>query len=615
MRYERFRALATCAIVLGVYSLCFAQAPAPTKGKIKEVRFSSFPPTEPDGSVKFDLEIEGENLPPTTSGVTVLFDYKDPAHSITCMPATCEPSAASEGKEIVLKGTAKAETEVTRIRIVQNGETKADTAKDFTLTIKANPAKSEVKQFVIKLEHEKNKQFPNLHTVVLTRESGEGGFADNPHWMTVDLMPSGASDINIVQASREQLDVHFIAAADYEPTSAVVTVYNGSDLDKRVVDAIAKKTPPDPNKPKVTGTETVFINRSHGVGRIRILGEGFGDYDPPPYQVDDYLWNCLEEFHIRATDPKKAAALEFDDIRERIRACADTLKGVVGPEAARELEKYEHHQRSCEEKCKSDGCQDECPDCKTCRRELDELAEKERNQLQATKSTLAKFVTLPGRNAPKIWETWAAKVRDTVTVSVNSRNPDIRVEKVDIVDVNDKMIDVYFEFTRYRGYAWPFRLADGTVVIKKKIPKTIQTVKNDKLTGAVTGPNEKIYSVPYEMGPKRNPDLRYRYIVLDKKSANTLLGRGIAENFYVVQVSVVNEGKKKVAIPLSAIQAEVEWARGEQKTTYGEDEETVTKMASYMVGPPTESPMPLAAVSAYFGAYQKVKGLRAYGSA
>src|ERR1019366_3971981 len=96
--------------------------------------------------------------------------------------------------------------------------------------------------------------------------------------------------------------------------------------------AVNKKAPEDPNQPKVTGTEIVFINRSHGVGRIRILGKGFGDYDPLPYQVDDYLWNCLEEFHIRGTNPEQVKEVELRDLKARIEACARTLNGV--PDAA-----------------------------------------------------------------------------------------------------------------------------------------------------------------------------------------------------------------------------------------------------------------------------------------
>ncbi len=187
-------------------------------------------------------------------------------------------------------------------------------------------------------------------------------------------------------------------------------------------------------------------------------------------------------------------------------------------------------------------------------------------------------------------------------MSLRPRNPDIQVERVEILNINDKMIDVYFEFTRYRGFAYPLRLEDSTLTIKKTTQTVTQTAKNDKFTATVTSPKQQTYSVPYQIGPKRDQNLVYKYTVLDKKSANTLLGKGIADNFYVLQVSVVNNGDKKVTVPLSSIQAEIEWVRGvNQKQTI-----------AYIAGPSTLAPIPLAAVSSYFGAYQKAKGFRAH---
>ena len=448
--------------------------------------------------------------------------------------------------------------------------------KDFTISIKENPPKPKLPQFDVKLEPETNKEFPNLHSLVVTKESGDAdvGFADNPHWMTVDLMPSGATDVNIVQTSRERMDLHYVAAADYKPTSVVVTVYDGSDLDKRKVVAVSKKTPEDPNDPKVSGApEIVFINRSQGVGRIRILGKGFGDYGQPPYVVDDYLSNCLEEFHIQGTDATSARERELKDLRARLTACAQTLNGTT-------LELTD--------------------------KSIDDL----KKELDSAKTSLDMYVNPRIANGPRPWEDWKNKIRAAVTVSVNSRNnPDIRVEKVAILDINDKMIDVYFEFTRYRGYAWPFRLGSGTVMIRKYNAKTTQTVRNDRVTGTVQSAKPETYSVAYQPSPPRDPHLTYQYTVLDKKSANTLVGKGIADNFWVMKLSVVNSGEKKVSVPLSAIEAEVEWVRGEDVTRTEND--ITTNWISYMVGPPTEAPVPLAAVSAYFDSYQKVKGARA----
>ena len=595
MHREKSQAVLIAATLLIVTSLGSGQikptAPNPSEPKITAVRFVTFPKSAPDGSVEFRLAIEGENLPNSTKDVKILFDTKDPD-----LPVNGEPIVASKGKEIEVKGTAKAKTEVTRIRIVLDNRPVAET-KAFTISFTENPPAPKVKQFEVKLEHEKNKEFPNLHSLVVSKEGGDGAFADKPHLMTVDLMPSGATDVNIVQSNPQQLDLHFVAAADYVPTSVVVTVYNSSDLDTRqaVAVAVSKKAPEDPDQPKVTGTEIVFINRSHGVGRIRVLGKGFGDHDPPPYPVDDYLWNCLEEFHIRGTDRYSLPVqqLEFDDIEQRIEACRRMLGGDVNTVVGDELRAGK---RALESKA-----QDKAKSIKPSEEPV------LKKQIEDTKTNLASFVEpkvdpLKPNDKAKPWETWAENIRKAVTVSVHSRNPAIQVEKVEILDVNDKMIDVYIEFTRYRGYSRPLRLEDSTVTIKKTVQKTTQTVKNDKLTGTVTGTKEETYSVNYPIEPKRDPNLTYKYTVLDNGSANTLVGKGVADHFYVLQLSVVNNGEKKVAIPLAAIQAEVEWIRGTNPK----------KGVEFAEGPPTLAPIPLADVSSYFDAYQKVKGFRAH---
>ena len=126
MNREKSRAALVSATLLILASLCPGQTQAaPQKlgdPKITAVRFSTFPPSKPDGSVEIQLEIDGEYLPLKKEGVTVLFDVKIPAHPLTCAPNPCEPIADPDGKEIVVKGTARPGTEVTRIRIVQNGK-------------------------------------------------------------------------------------------------------------------------------------------------------------------------------------------------------------------------------------------------------------------------------------------------------------------------------------------------------------------------------------------------------------------------------------------------------------------------------------------------------------
>src|SRR5262249_26969729 len=103
----------------------------------------------------------------------------------------------------------------------------------------------------------------------------------------------------------------------------------------------------------------------------------------------------------------------------------------------------------------------------------------------------------------------------------------------------------------------------------------------------------------------------YHYTVLDRSQANSLFGQGVADSFYVIQLSVTNIGTKKVAIPLASIQAEIEWASGVKKsraeTGVGEGAGTSVSL-EFLQGPETITPIPLEAVSGFFDAYQKKFG-------
>lgn len=541
-------AILVVPILLLLPSLCLSQAlqepQNSQKPTITDVRFVSLMPPSPDDRAAFVLVIEGNNFP-KPENAKVELEPKDPAFSVT------SSLSSASATEILINGNAKVGTEITRVVLADGNRIIAST-KGLTISIKANKSLDSLTPFEIKFDHQKNKDFPNLHSLVVTREAGESnaGFASNPHWMTVDLLPTGATDLRVVQSNAQQLDLHFVAAADYEPKSVSITVYDGSDLDRRSPLYVAIPKKEDPEQPKITGTEISFIDRSLGIGRFHIYGKGFGDYATPPYPVEDYLRNCLEPFDDETL---------FEDANSRLGECAHILRGHVT--------------------------------------RLDEERDKiKMHDLVYSKTSPILLV----KNASPEVEEWKQQIHKSVTVGVSSRNPDIRVEKVEVLNVNDKMIDVFFEFERYAYFALPFRMADATVTVKKRVQKTTQTVKSDSVTGTVAVAKEETYSVAYQPGPKRDSNLSYRYTVLDRGSANTLVGKGIADNFFVLQLSVVNKGDKKITIPLSAIQAEVEWAAS-----------SLAKGKIFLPGPVTLPPVPLAAVSAYFDAYQKIKGPRA----
>jgi hypothetical protein len=213
------------------------------------------------------------------------------------------------------------------------------------------------------------------------------------------------------------------------------------------------------------------------------------------------------------------------------------------------------------------------------------------------------------------WKEWYGKVEKRVQVIVIPKNPTLRVERAEVVEINDKMIDVYFEFTRYEDYSQPFRVGSVAVTVDKPVKK-VATIKAGAVAAVTESLSDQTFLVSSSVGPKVDENLEYRYSVLDKVSARYLFGSGIAENFYVIQISIVNRGPKKVSVPLASIQAEVEWAALKERPSRQRDggsvaASTTLPLRFFLEGPATLPPIPLAAVSAYFDADRKTRGKRA----
>ena len=496
-----------------------------------------------DATIKFKLAIQGQNFGDEKDKVTVQFATRDPAHPVT----NVEVKSVIQ-KEILVEAQADSDTEITKITATVAGHSVAS-PKDLTVSIKPNPPAKETvpAKFEIKLDHETNKEFPNLHTLIVTKQSGDGGFGSRVNHIALELVPAGATALKIEQISNEQLHLSFVAAADYVPKSLSVTVYDSSDLDTRAPQAVATPAPEpsktDPNEPKIERIETVFLDRSQGNGRIRIFGTGFGTYDPPegmPFLAESYL-NCDVERPYIYTQP-------------------------VPGKSETDLKKIDR-QRQIDD------------------RKLDPRCDSFEPQK-------AKF------------EKWATEVRSRVEPGIRSREDALDVERIEILYMDDKVADLYFEFFRRRGSSEPFRLESATLSIRRNAVSVTQTVKSDKVTGQISEAVETVYALSQTIGAQPNPNLSYSYSILDTESATPLFGAGVAQNFYVVKLSVVNNGSKKVSIPLASIQAEAEWARGT-------DRPKRDNVVEYYEGPPTVSPVPLAAVSAYFSSDYKVTGGRA----
>ena len=151
--------------------------------------------------------------------------------------------------------------------------------------------------------------------------------------------------------------------------------------------------------------------------------------------------------------------------------------------------------------------------------------------------------------------------------------PTVRSAKDDIVIVD-------FSFPCAAGYSVPFVIARVVLTV---------TEKNGQQT-----------SDSQEMQPERDKNLTYRSTILSSTQARSRFGGGIAKNFYVVQLSIVNHGSTKIQVPLASIQAEVEWFAGSgEKNKY------------YREGPATVAPVPLAGAVSYFSTHRQATGPRA----
>jgi hypothetical protein len=199
---------------------------------------------------------------------------------------------------------------------------------------------------------------------------------------------------------------------------------------------------------------------------------------------------------------------------------------------------------------------------------------------------------------PNTWKQWNEEVERFVNVVLVPRNTSLRVERSKILYIDDKLIDLYFEFSQIDGYSLAFRPVSVSLTVKKPGVKQLPVLKAPGVNATIEGP--ETYIVSKEVGPKRDENLTYEFTILDNDKANYEFGSGISKNFYVVKLSVVNRGEKKISIPLASIQAEVDWAQG----SFDQDRE-------FLEGPETQTPAPLEDVSAFFDAYQKQHGKRA----
>jgi len=149
-----------------------------------------------------------------------------------------------------------------------------------------------------------------------------------------------------------------------------------------------------------------------------------------------------------------------------------------------------------------------------------------------------------------------------------------------IRDARDNVVIVDFSFSCTYGYSGAFRIASVTLI------------RADAVNG-------RSVAASYDTAPPQSRDLTYRYTILSQAQARSRFGGGISENFYAVQLSIVNQGTAKIQIPLASIQAEVQSGAGSAGKKF------------YLEEPVTVAPVPLAGAVSYFSTYRQSSGLRA----
>lgn len=515
-----------------------------TAPRVREITVKKVALVENDtskASVVFD--ITGEKFGKVTQPVVKLFNQETGA-VVEAKVMSNDDSTISAVAQVPIGKTATKyvfQVSVNNINVIA-----PDHLADFTLEISQEDKKQDdaPKPFEITFETFKSEQYPNLYSLLITNKNQNSvpGFSPNPALMKVDIVPAGATNVTVQPGSSPyQMLVTFLAPEKFEVKNVAVTVFDPNSMLGNARPSFfstpfkEKPAKSDPNQPTITNIEVLSLQRRSGFGRLKIEGSGFGDYVRPPYSGERELLCCIN----RTGNP--AISTEVRDRKREVDKGNDTTETFADSNV-----------------CPSDG--------KTCQ------------DMQG----------------------WRKGIEERLNVILTPRNPDLRVERTQILYVDDRTLDVYFEFTRYAGYSEPFRLASATVTVNKGSVQAAQVsnaTTNKVVTAVLSGP--RTYVATRDIGPPRDKNLEYRYAVMEQKDAGRLFGRGVGENFYVIELTVVNNGKKKVAVPLGSIQAEAEWVYGSVKETEFEE------------GPPTIPALPLGAVSGYFDAFQKVEGKRA----
>ncbi|MGI8839122.1 MAG: hypothetical protein ACR2H4_21160 [Pyrinomonadaceae bacterium] len=475
---------------------------------------------------------------------------------------------------------------------------KAVDTGDYRFKLDAvKPTVAKVRDIEVDYQLYNNPLEPTSHSLLVTPKDDE--FSTDPTKMSVQILPPGATKITVEPAlSPRKMLVTFSAPEGFAVSDLLVTSSDGGQASATANSKTAKQQASD--KIKINRVDVLALQRRDGFGRIRISGEGFGQHDPPPYNGDLELL-CDPEYrsyHVdeRVDTHKKRTA---SDTSASTGKKADTRNMGDDATAPNLSAMCKNLDTKLNVPIKRGGTAGE-PNATSGAQSLNSSKTTNDNSAELTEEQQnAKFSRI---------KEWRTEIEKLINVALVPRNPDFRIERTLIMYADNKVIDVYFEFSRWEGVSQPFRLDSVSVSAKREEPTSTEAAVNANahhltVADAPTKTNKVVtYLASHDIGPSRDTNLEYRYTVLDAKDASHLFGSGVGENFYVIQLSLLNKGDKKVIVPLASIQAEIEWVY------YPGDEENSTY---YDEGPATLSPMTLPGISSYFDLFQKTKGKRA----
>jgi hypothetical protein len=488
----------------------------------------------------------GFGKPPASAKVTLLSNIEsgDPTLATVTRATDTEIFAKAElptGEAASIEGSVS--LDIGDVSVDMHG------AGDFKLTVDKPMPPPKPHGVEVDFKENNNSQTPTLHSVQITPKDPSNMFAadpTDPKAMKVTILPPGATNVVIDPVSTpDKTLITFTAAEGFKVQDVLVAVFD-SNSSREPGAPVRRAAGKQPEKElKITRVDILSLQRRDGFGRLKIEGEGFGDSYGSPPDTSDLELIC---------DPANRASHvdERDDTNKALRA-AD-YKDPKKPKNT-------------------------------------DTSGPNTSSLCTTRSFAEN-------------QTWRKTVEKDVHVLLVPRNPDLRVERTLIMSANDKMIDVYFEFSHWQDYSEPFRLERVSVSVTKPDASSASPAAASgpglaPPTSATPTPKYTTQLASLPIGPQRDANLEYRYTVLDPNDASELFGYGVGKNFYVLQLSVVNNSDKKLMVPLSSIQAEVEWSYdAEGNPVYDE-------------GSTTLSPLKLAAITSYFDTYQKTKGKKA----